>query len=259
MIRLHPILSFHIADVGVRVAPRILRAAPNPTEIPGLRYAETAITAALGRRLPSPRPGRVAMIAAWDDDAAVDAFLADHPLAAPLAGGWQVRLEPLRIYGAWSGLPDLPDQELPVDPDEPVAVLTLGRLRLSRAVPFFRASARAERQAVTDPALLAATGLARPPRLVSTFSLWRTAREMRAYAVGDADAGHPRALRANRAEPFHHEQAFVRLRPYASHGSWDGRDPLAGATTGTGRMSDCALGVQAPSSLAGTETPVSTT
>jgi hypothetical protein len=49
---------------------------------------------------------------------------------------------------------------------------------------------------------------------------------MRAYAY-DRDGTHQAAVNADRAKPFHHESAFVRFRPYASEGSWDGRDPLA--------------------------------
>jgi len=74
--------------------------------------------------------------------------------------------------------------------------------------------------------MIASTGLARPPRLVSTFSIWRNVAAMRAYARGSSDGGHPRATKTDRANPFHHESAFIRFRPYASQGNWDGRDPL---------------------------------
>ena len=76
--------------------------------------------------------------------------------------------------------------------------------------------------------MVASTGLARlaRPRLVSTFSIWRSAAAMREYAFG-RDGSHQAAVRADRARPFHHESAFVRFRPYASQGSVDGRDPLA--------------------------------
>lgn len=128
-------------------------------------------------------------------------------------------------------MPGLPRRERPVEDGEPVAVLTLGRLRLRRARPFLEASAAAEGTAVDDPALVASTGLARPPHLVSTFSIWRSAAAMRAYAYGKAGA-HQAAVRADRSGPFHHESAFVRFRPYASRGSWDGRDPLAAIEPG---------------------------
>lgn len=223
------IVSVHLADVGWRATPGILRRRPIPSKVPGLRYAETTITAGLdGDLMPGPTLGRVGLIAAWDDDRALDAFSAHHPLAASLSAGWQVRLEPLRVSGAWAGLPDLPAVERPVDDDEPVAVLTLGRLRLLRTPPFLRSGARAEGEVVVEPDLLASIVLARPPHLVSTFSLWRRAAGMRDYAYRQ-DGAHRAAVRADRARPFHHESVFVRFRPYASSGSWDGRDPLAAA------------------------------
>jgi hypothetical protein len=193
-----------------------------------LRYAEIMTAAPLsGRLLPRPNLGRVGLIAGWDDEPAVEAFLAAHPLAEQLAHGWHVRLQPTRVFGRWPQLPGLPATEEPMDDTEPAAVLTLGRLRLSQTLRFLRASAAAEGLAVRDPALLASTGLARPPGLVATFSLWRSTSSMRAYAHGYSGPGHFAALKAHAARPFHHQSAFVRFRPYAATGKWDGRDPLA--------------------------------
>jgi hypothetical protein len=222
------ILSVHLADVGFMQAQRLLFQRLDATAIPGMTYAEPAFTAPLGHRVPRPHPNRIALIAAWDDDAALDRFLAGHPLAERLADGWHVRLEPRRCFGSWSALPGLPTGELPVEDDEPVAALTLGRLRVIRTRSFLKSGAPAERDAVRNPALLASTGLARlaRPRLVSTFSIWRSAAAMQDYAFGK-DGPHQAAVRADRARPFHHESAFVRFRPYASRGAWDGRDPLA--------------------------------
>jgi hypothetical protein len=222
------IVSIQIADVGARQAAEVLLRPPRPDRVPGLTYIETTTTAPLGEPLlPPKRFGRVGMIAAWESDAALDEFSARHPVAAHFAAGWQVRLRPLRVFGAWAGMPGLPARTLPVEPDEPVGILTLGRLRLRRIAAFRRAAAPAESAAIDDPALLAGTGLARPPRLVATFSLWRSSAAMREYAIG-AGGSHAAAVRADRAQPFHHESAFVRFRPYASRGNWDGGDPLAG-------------------------------
>lgn len=228
------IVSVHLADVGKSAALRLLRTKLDRDAGHGLRYAQLAIAAPLGRRLlPRPDLGRAGLIAAWDEDAALDDFLAGHPLAAQLAHGWRVRLRPTRVFGAWPQLVGLPADEEPMDDAEPAAVLTLGRLRLSQTLRFLRASAAAEDLAVRDPALLAATGLARPPAFVATFSLWRSTGEMRAYARGDTEPGHRAAVRAHAASPFHHQSAFVRFRPYRAEGTWDGRDPLAAVESET--------------------------
>jgi hypothetical protein len=222
------IVSVHLADVSKRSALRLMRTSLDPSTVPGLRSAQITIAAPLsGRLLPRPNLGRVGLIAGWDDEPAVEVFLADHPLAEQLAHGWHACLEPMRVFGAWPRLPGLPTTEKPMDDTEPAAVLTLGRLRLSQTVRFLRASAAAEDLAVRDPALLASTGLARPPGLVATFSLWRNTSAMRAYAHGDSEPGHLAAIQAHAARPFHRESAFVRFRPCAAAGTWDGCNPLA--------------------------------
>lgn len=224
------ILTVHIADVGLPAALRALRWRPEAGAVSGLRYAVMTTAAPLrtGRAI-VPQPGRVGLIAAWNDDVAFDRFRGENPLARMLASGWHVRLAPLRSWGAWSGLPGLPEQEQELHRG-PVAVLTLGRPRLRRLRSFLATSAVAEREAMTHPALLAATALARPPRLVATFSLWRTVPEMREYAVGSTPGGHLHAIQAHTRDPFHHESVFVRFRPYGAQGRWDGFDPLTAAS-----------------------------
>jgi hypothetical protein len=228
------IVSVHIVDAGVSRMPGALRRVPRADAVAGLRYAETTVTAEQGgeRRIPV-HPGRFGLIAAWDNDRALDDFTrGNHPLASLLVAGWQVRLEPLRVSGSWPAIPGLPDRGLPVEEDEPVAVLTLGRPRPRRLRPFLRSAGPAEAEVVAAPGLLASIGLARPPRLVSTFSVWRTNSEMRDYAYRNGGT-HMAAVRADRERPFHHESAFIRFRPYRSEGEWEGRDPLADRTAST--------------------------
>jgi hypothetical protein len=222
------IVSIHLADVGPLKAQRAIFQRAESLSSDGMLCAEPAVSAPLGTRIPRPRLGRLGLIAAWEDDAALDRFLASHPLGRRVAEGWHVRLQPLRCFGAWPGMTGLPTKSLPIDDDEPVAALTLGRLRFARTRPFLRAAAPAERDAVGNQAVVASTAFARlaRPRLVSTFSIWRRADAMREYAFAE-DGSHQAAVKADRARPFHHESAFIRFRPYASAGAWDGRDPLA--------------------------------
>ena len=221
------IASVHVANVGTRSALSVLRRAPRPTEVAGLRHADVAIAAPLSASLlAKPDFGRAALVAFWDDDGALDRFLEGDPFAAKLAGGWRVRLAPLRAYGTWPGLPsDTPTNRV-VEYDGPLAALTLGRLRLTQAVRFLRTSAKAEGRVVGAPGLIWATGLAKPP-FVSTCSLWESTRALATYAYGNAEPAHPDAIASGEAKPFHHQQAFIRFRPYDSVGGLDGRNPLA--------------------------------
>jgi len=220
------IASVHVANVALGPALTLLRRSPKPNDIAGLRHADMALTAPLSTSvIARPDLRRVGLVAFWDDDDAIDRFVAGHPLADALRGGWQVRLEPLRAFGSWPGLPaDTPTTRV-VAHDGPVAALTLGRVRLSQAVRFLRTSAKAEAGAIGAPGLIWASGLARPP-FVSTCSLWESTRALSTYAFGRAEPAHPDAIAEGEREPFHHQQAFIRFRPYASVGGLDGRNPL---------------------------------
>ena len=93
------IVSVHLADVGLRAVPSILRKPPDPDAVPGLTYAETVTTAPLGKRLlPTPQFGRVGLIAAWEEDGALDDFsrLAQKRARTALVSGG---LEPVEDAG----------------------------------------------------------------------------------------------------------------------------------------------------------------
>ena len=218
--------SVHIADVGAAAAVTMLRKAPTAASIPGLRHANVAVAAPLrASNVSAPQFRRVALIAFWDDEGALERFLGEHPISATLAGGWHVRLEPLRAWGSWPGLPsDVPTART-VAYDGPAVVLTLGRLRITQAVRFLRTSARAERAARAAPGMQWGTALARPP-FVATCSLWENTNALASYAFGNREPAHADAIAADRGKPFHHQSAFIRFRPYASRGSLTGKNPL---------------------------------
>jgi hypothetical protein len=218
--------SVHVADVGARGALAFGVKTPKPAEVDGLRHANVAFGASLSASTLPPREvGRVGLVAFWDDDAALDRFLDSHPAAEVLAGGWRVRLDPLRAFGSWPGLaPDIPTARS-TQYDGPAAVLTLGRVRMTQLPRFLRTSAVAEGRVLEAPGMIWATGLARPP-FVATCSLWESTKALSTYAFGRAEPAHADAIAEQEKKDFHHQSAFIRFRPYRSEGSLDGTNPL---------------------------------
>ena len=213
------IATVNIADLGARSTLRSLRHRPSPADVPGLRWLGTAIAAPLASRRP-PGLRRSVLIAFWDDEAAAAAFAAGHPLGARYADvGFGAVLRPLRAFGTWPGLPDDLPRARRVEHDGPVLVTTLGRLRMTQAPRFFRASRPAERSALAADGFVWGTAAARPP-FVATVSLWSSDDAAATYAYGgDPDAGHPGAITKQRRKDFHHESAFIRYAPLATTGS----------------------------------------
>jgi len=220
------IASVHIADVGFGKAVGVLRTAPKPAKVPGLRSANVALCAPLSPKLRKQiQPGRLGLIAFWDDDAALDGFLAGHELADTLAGGWRLRLQPLRAHGAWPGLPEDTPSGRKTDHTGPTAALTMGRFRWSRAWQFFPTSAKAEGRVLEAPGRIWSSGLAKPP-FVATCSLWESTDALSDYAYGEAQPAHSDAMAVNRTKPFHRHEVYIRFRPYDTVGHLDGTNPL---------------------------------
>src|SRR4051812_19933107 len=138
------IAAVHIADARPSTALSTLRHTPKPKRVSGLRSAFTALAAPLRSSvLPAPSVRRVAMVSFWDDDASLASFERDDAFPPAFVEGFRARAKPLRAFGSWPGLDDDIPRARTVAYDGPALVLTLGRLRVSQAIRFLRASARA--------------------------------------------------------------------------------------------------------------------
>lgn len=171
---------------------------------------------------------RLAMVAAWDDESSLDRFLDTDPVGRQLAGGWHVRLQYLRRYGEVAALAPLPVKAGDWDPEEPAVAVTLARLRLPELPRFLSWGRPVERLVAGHPAAVFSTAAVRPPHTFSTFSIWRSVREMTEMVHGRSDGvaeqpAHAVAMAEQRRREFHHESAFLRFRPLSEHGTWQGR------------------------------------
>ena len=186
-------------------------------------------------------PRRTALFALWDDDAALDTFLARSPIARRWRDAdetYTVRLRRLGGHGTWRGVSVLAGMAGGADAGAgacgdagaepgPVAVLTRATVRLRHWPAFVGAGRRVSAEVAAAPGLLAVVGIGEAPvGRQATFSLWRSTADAHAFAYGRPD--HLDAVRRTRAEGWYGEQLFARFQPYGSAGTWDGRDPLAG-------------------------------
>ncbi|TIC88658.1 hypothetical protein E8D34_03000 [Nocardioides sp. GY 10113] len=225
--------SYHLAELPARTTARAMARPPRPGQVPGLRHAEVLAFMQLGAptaSLERMQLRRVAVFARWEEEGALDRFLEHHPLGIALSTGWHVRMEFLRRYGTLACLPDLPTKAGDWDRGEPVVAVTLARLQLPQLPRFLKWGKPVERLVVSHPGATIALAAMRPPRHFSTFSIWRSVEEMTAMVHGHSDVEnrevHAAAMREQARRDFHHESAFMRFRPLAEHGRWQGRDRL---------------------------------
>ncbi len=194
---------------------------------------------------------RWATFAVWEDEAALDASVPDRGPAATET--WTVRLQPLGARGSWGGHQPLPPDRVDAG-DGPVAVLTRARLRVRSWPAFYRAVPPVEAALHAAPGVLAVVGVGEAPvGLQATFSLWRSTAEMEAFAA--APGPHREVARRARSERWFAEELFARFRPYASTGTWGGRDPLAGRAGGNGSVDTAAARRRSSAGTTGNSIP----
>ena len=229
--------SFHLAEAGLANVGRALLRPPTSDGTPGLRHAECMTLMQLGTPILSParaRPGHLAVFAAWEHESALERFLSDVPLGRVLDRGWHVRMEFLRRWGHVAAFDGLPEDVGESDPGAPVVAVTLARLRLLQVPRFIRWGKPVETLVRDHPGVTLAQAAMRPPNTISTFTVWRTQREMSAMVHGGSAVPEPDrhavAMVERDRKDFHHEFTTLRFRALSEHGEWDGRsDVVPGA------------------------------
>jgi hypothetical protein len=221
--------SFHMAEIPARASAAALVRPPTRSSVSGLQHAETLAMMTFGTPILSPQRLQLRnflMFAQWDDESALERFLAEESLGRRLASGWHVRMTYLRRFGSIAALGDLPAVAGDWDDEEPIVAVTVARLKVPEVPRFLRWGKPVELLIANHPAAVFSTGAHRPPRTISTFSIWRTVREMSEMVHGHSDVAHAEvhkvAMAEQRRKDFHRESAFMRFRPISEHGLWKG-------------------------------------
>ena len=244
-----------LADFFPRHIPwawlRLARGAAGIGPVPGLRFAKVMGSGRGGGFGLAPSATHQGLIALLDSPDSARNFM-DGPVLAAMRERsrrfWVGLMAVDSARGAWDGQAWSPevlaadaDTQAPAGlppraahPGAPgaatshrqaLAVITRASIRPSRAWPFWRHAPASHAALKSAPGCLLAMGLGEAPLLRQcTFSLWRNASAMQAFAQGGA---HGQAAQAAWRQDFFSESMFVRLRLLAHDGHWP--HPEAGA------------------------------
>ena len=170
---------------------------------------------------------RSAVFAVWEDERALDAFMATSRLAArwhTAQESWHVRLRSVGGHGRWRGIDPLDGMEQGSS-DGAIAIITRADVHRHSWKAFGAASTIVDAELHAAPGLLDVVGIGEAPvGRLATFSLWESLAAARSFAYSMPD--HIEVVRRTRDEGWYAEELFARFQPYASTGTWNGRDPL---------------------------------
>lgn len=196
--------------------------------VPGLVFWRLLGTGRGDETGPSVDPRRTALFAVWDDEAALDAFLASSSIArrwTRAEEAWHVRLSGLGGHGTWRGVDPL-DGLRPGVGGGPVAIVTRAHVRRRSWRAFRTVGGPVSDELRSADGLLAVVGMGEAPvGRLGTFSLWRSLDDAHRFATQMPH--HRDVVQRTRAEDWYAEELFARFEPSGSSGTWGGRDPLA--------------------------------
>lgn len=177
---------------------------------------------------------RTALFAVWDDESDLELFLADHPISrrwTSAGEAWHVRLRALGGHGRWRGVDPLDGMQRG-NRTGAVAVITRADVRLRSSRDFAHAGREVDTELHNAPGLIDVVGIGEAPiGRLGTFSLWESMAALREFAY--RMPRHERVIQETRNGDWYAEELFARFEPFASSGSWNGRDPLARDANGS--------------------------
>lgn len=223
------VFSVHLVKTNLFSALRIVLFSSKNQSIDGLIHKENMFCMTLGSPILSTKRillRKVMVFAQWENEEAVDNFLQNHKTGRALAKGWHVRMKYLRQWGEIDGF-IIPEESTDMDsPDAPVVAVTLARMKLPQIFRFIKWGRPVEQQVRDNPNATLSLASTRPPRTVSTFSIWKTQADM-VKMVHGADKGpqserHKKAMIERNRKGFHRQFTTLRFKPIAEYGEWQG-------------------------------------
>lgn len=219
------VFSYHIIKLSFFSAFKIMFSKMNSNKVNGLIHAEIMSSMILGSSIYSLSRifnNEIIVFAQWENEDVINDFLKNSPIGKKLAKGWHIRLNLIRQWGNISGfkISNIKNENFPEN--MPVVAITIARMKY-REIPRFISWGRPVEKLVRDN-LGTTLSLAsiRYPNIISTFSIWKTQKEMTDMVYGHSNMPKPKrhinAMKERDRKDFHFEFTTLRFIGLSEYG-----------------------------------------
>lgn len=223
------VFSYHLVKLSLASALRIMIFPINSKQINGLIHAETMSAMILGSPIFSSSRifnREIVVFAQWENEDCLNEFLQTNTYGKQIAKGWHIRLEYLRQWGKISGF-QIPSLVREIDNEKPVVAVTIARMKYTQIPRFLRWGRPVEKQVRDHSGTTLSLASIRYPNIVSTFSIWKTQKEMTDMVHGHSKMPQPKrhinAMKERDRKNFHFEFTTLRFRPLTEYGEWNNK------------------------------------
>lgn len=224
------VFSYHLIKLPLLVAIKGICSNPIAKNTNGLIHSEYMTAMTLGSPILSPSRillRQVAIFAQWENEIALDKYLEKDNFGKRLAKGWHVRLDFLRQWGKFKAF-KIPEQKEEVEKStSPVVAVTIARMKPFEVPRFIHWGRPVEKLVRDHPGTTLSLASYSFPNTVSTFSIWKTEKEMTDMVHGHSAIPRPKrhsdAMKERERKDFHFEFTTLRFKPIAEFGMWKGQ------------------------------------
>ena len=226
------VFTYHLVRTSVFTGLKAILFPPKKGNVKGLIHAECMTAMTLGSPVFSPKRflvRQVAMFAQWESESSIDEFLRSDRFGKMLSKGWHTRLQFMRQWGKLSefDFPQTNSSSQDSDPNATVVAVTIARLRLFQVPRFIKWGRPVEKLVRDHPGTTLSLASIRFPRTISTFSVWKTQKDMTDMVHGHSEVPQPKrhihAMKERDRKDFHYEFTTLRFKPIGEFGSWKGQ------------------------------------
>lgn len=126
-------------------------------------------------------------------------------------------------HGKWDGKSFTPIAGQLIPEQEPIAIFTRATIRLNKLQSFWKAVPKTNKRTKEADGLLFSLGAGEIPAIrQSTFSIWASAADMKAFAYNTPE--HVDVIQRTRKECWYAEEMFLRMKLISACGSVKGKD-----------------------------------